>query len=241
MADDRTAWAHAQIRRQPRRQPGTETIADYLHRLCSATASSLPISGVGLNLMTESGGGGMAGASDSTSEQLEELQFTLGEGPCIEAFVRGQPVLEPDLEAPRATRWPMYSTSVLELGVRAVFAFPLQVGAERLGVLDLYRDQIGSLSAEQTAQAIAFAGIAVTSLLDHQQGNPPGEGAADLDDPLEYRFELYQAQGMVAVQLRVGVAEALARLRAYAYATNRRLSDVAGDVVERRLDLADDA
>ena len=121
--------------------------------------------------------------------------------------------------------------------MRAVFAFPLQVGAARLGVLDVYRTDSGSLTSEELAQALTFAQVAVLMLLDGQRDASPGRAAQGLDEALAYRSTLYQAQGMVMIQLGVPLGEALVRLRAYAFANERKLSGVARDVVARRLRL----
>jgi hypothetical protein len=178
---------------------------------------------------------GLSTASDPAAERIEDLQFVLGEGPCIDAFANRRPVLVPDLSDEPLGRWPGYTPAVREAGVRAVFAFPLQVGAGRLGVIDVFREQPGPLSADELRQALAFAEVAVTTLLDGQSAAPPGTAAAGLDQAMDSRAEVFQAQGMVMVQLGVSISDALARMRAYAYAENRPLADVARDIVARRL------
>jgi hypothetical protein len=187
--------------------------------------------------MSDAGVRGVAAASDAASERIDELQFTLGEGPCMVAFTSRRPVLEPDLTAGGALRWPIYAPAVRAEGVLAAFAFPLQVGAARLGVLDFYRQHSGTLSTDELAEALTFADVATTMLLDGQEKAAPGAAAAGLDEALEYRFELYQAQGMVMVQMYVSLVEALVVLRAYAFSHDRDLAEVARDVVTRGLRL----
>lgn len=237
---DRQARVKAQVAAEPTvssDQPGT---AGALRRLCTAAVKALPARGAGLSLMSETGVRGVAAASDAASERIDELQFALGEGPCMDAFTSRRPVLEPDLTASGALRWPVYAPAVLAEGVGAAFAFPLQVGAARLGVLDLYREQPGTLSTEELADALTFADVATTMLLDGQEDAAPGDAAAGLDEALGYRFEIYQAQGMVMVQTGVSLVDALATLRAYAFAHDRDLADVARDVVTRGLRLDED-
>ena len=137
-------------------------------------------------------------------------------------------------------RWPMYAPAVLERGVQAVFAFPLQVGAARLGVLDIYRRHPTGLDSGALALALTFADVTVSNLLDAQGGLDVGGRQDALDEMMSYRTELYQAQGMVMVDLGVSVDEAMVRLRAYAFAHERRLSEVARDVVAGRLRLEAD-
>lgn len=172
-------------------------------------------------------------ASNQASQDVEELQFVVGEGPCLDAYRSGGPVLVPDLARGDGTRWPGYTFAAQELGVRAVFAFPLQVGAARLGALDVYREQPGALDSTMVGTAIDFAELAIHWLLDTHPASDDADGV--IDDALENRMELYQAQGMVMIQLAVDLPTAMARLRAYAYAHSVRLSQVAADVVARRL------
>ena len=238
-ANDRLARVHALVAAEPGKPDDPAGIVGGLRRLCRAAVTSVPASGADVSVITEAGARGVGAASDHASRRIDELQFTLGEGPCIDAFSTRRPVLEPNLGGGGALRWPVYSPAAQREGVRAVFAFPLQIGAARLGVLDLYREEVGSLTREALAQALSFADVALTLLLDAQEQAAPGAAADGLDAALEYRFELHQAQGMVMVQLGISLAEALAVLRAYAYSHDRHLTEVARDVVARtvRLDL----
>lgn len=173
--------------------------------------------------------------SDEVSALIEDLQYVLGEGPCVDAWREDQPVLEPDLADPRERRWPAFTPPAVEAGVRAVFGFPLQVGVVRLGALNLYRDRLGPLSDEQHEDALVMAGVAARAVLAMQAGAPPGALAAELEVGGDFQLVVHQASGMVAVQLGVTVGEALVRLRAHAFASDRLLAEVARDVVDRRL------
>jgi hypothetical protein len=198
-------------------------------RLSTACLAALPVTGVGVALMTAAGPSGVVlAATDDRARELEELQFALGEGPCVEASASGRPVLQPDLEATGPARWPRFGSAVLAAGVRAIFAFPLRVGAVRIGVLDCYRDEPGRLEAADLAEALAYA-EAVTATVLHLQRSD-GLSAA-----IDSRAEVHQATGMIAVQLDIGVDDALLSLRAHAYATGRTVSAIAADVVGRRL------
>lgn len=239
-ADSRRAQVQTLIAAEPSAPEDPHGTAGALRRLCSAAVRALPAWGAGLSLMTDAGVRGVAAASDPSSERIDELQFELGEGPCVDAFTSRRPVLEPDLATGGTARWPVYSAAAHREGARAAFAFPLQVGAARLGVLDVYRERAGVLSTEELAQALTFADVATTMLLDAQEQAPPGAAAAGLDEAMEYRFELYQAQGMIMVQLGVSLVEALVLIRAYAYSHDRDLADVARDVVTRGLRLDED-
>lgn len=210
-------------------------------RLCAACLSALPVSGVGAALMTADGPSGIVlAATDERARQLEELQFTLGEGPCVEASGGGWPVLEPDLTAAGTPRWPRFGAAVLAAGVRAVFAFPLRVGAIQVGVLDLYRDTPAPLTTADLTEALAFADAA-TEVVLHLQDHAGDHGAGSpLTEPMDSRAEVHQATGMISIQLGVSLAEALLRLRAHAYATGQAVSDIAADVVNRRMSFGDE-
>ena len=202
--------------------------------MCRAAAGALSASGTGVSVFTDDAVRGVCAASDPRSERVDELQFVLGEGPCVDAFDIRRPVLIADLAAGATVRWPMYTPAVRENGVRAVFAFPLQVGDARLGVLDVFRDSAGALSADQFTDALTFADVTVSALLEAQKGT--GDvGGDDIGDAAERRAEVFQAQGMVMVQIGGTISDAIARMRAYAYAEGRGLSEVARDVVAGRL------
>lgn len=209
-------------------------------RLVAACLSALPVSGVGVALMTAAGPSGVVLAvTDERARQLEELQFALGEGPCVEASGGARPVLEPNLVATGAPRWPRFGAAVLDAGVHAVFAFPMRVGAIRVGVLDLYRDTPGQLSSPDLAEALAFADAATVVVL-HLQDHAAHNGAqSTLVGPIDNRAEVHQATGMISIQLGISLAEALLRLRAHAYAEGRTVSTVAADVVSRRMHFVD--
>jgi hypothetical protein len=212
----------------------------WLRRLCTAAARTVPACGVGVSVMNEDGMRGVAAASDPASEAIEELQFELGEGPCIDAFASRRVVLEPDLARGAPTRWLAYTPAALAHGIGAVFAFPLQIGAARLGVMDVYRTCPGTLSDESLAQALTFAEVALETLLDAQAKAAIGQAAAGLDRALDSHYVIYQAQGMTMVDLGVPLADALARLRAHAYTHDRPLREIARDIVAGRLRLQPD-
>ena len=209
-------------------------------RLCAECLAALPVSGVGVALMTADGPSGVVlAATDGRARQLEELQFALGEGPCVEASGSGRPVLQPDLTAAGSVRWPRFGAAALDAGVRAIFAFPLRVGAIRVGVLDLYRDAPGSLTALDLADALAFADAATVVVLHLQDHGEHGEVNAALVGPIDSQAVVHQATGMITIQLGISLAAAMLRLRAHAYARGQTVSAVAADVVDRRLSFDD--
>lgn len=204
-------------------------------RLCEVCAEVTGVSGAGIMLMCGDAPRGSVCTTDEVSALLEELQYALGEGPCVDAHQQDRPVLEPDLAEPRRPRWLAFSGPAVDAGVRAVFGFPLHVGAVRLGALNLYRDHPGSLSDEQHADALVMADVAAQAVLVLQANAPPGKLADELEAGADFHYVVHQAAGMIAAQLDVSVGHALIRLRAYAFGRDRPLAEVAQDVVAREL------
>lgn len=169
-----------------------------------------------------------------SASAVDDLQFSLGEGPCIAADRSLGPVLEPDL-ALAYGQWPAFAPAALALGVAAVFVFPLRVGTVRLGVLSLYRAETGDLDATDLADAIALAHVATHLLLELEGNLPPGSLPDRLGEVVDHRANVHQATGMIAAQLGSDVATALGRLRVFAWSRDRSVGDVANDVITHRL------
>jgi hypothetical protein len=197
------------------------------------------MTGAGIMLMTGDAQQGSVCSSSPVSALIEELQYTLGEGPCIDAHQENRPVLEPDLADPATPRWIAFTSPAVAAGARAVFGFPLRVGGVRLGALNLYRDRPGPMCDDQYADALVLAGVAAQAVLAMQAAASPGALSAQLEEGANFRFVVHQASGMVSVQLGVGVGEALARLRAYAFGNDLLLTEVAEAIVARKLRLDD--
>ena len=118
-------------------------------RLCEVGSNVVGVSGAGVMLMAGDVPRGSLCTTNDVSRTIEELQFTLGEGPCVDAYRQDEVVAEPDLADPALPRWMAFSPRAVEAGARAVFGFPLRVGSVRLGALNLYQDRPGSLSDDQ--------------------------------------------------------------------------------------------
>lgn len=220
---------------------GRTSVAD----VCAAATTSVDVSGAWVTAGDGINPGQAMCATDLVSESLAEVQITLGEGPCHDAAVSGAPVLAASLADGCGDQWAVFAEAAARAGAAAVFAFPLRIGAIRVGVLGFYRDKDGPLDTLQLGNALILADIATMLLLDAEArqpddplfGAPPASQSAGL---AAHHAEIAQATGMLTEQLGVGIAEAFARLRAYAYAQDRRLSDIAHDIVIRRLRLEPD-
>ena len=203
--------------------------------LCRAAALRLGVDGASVTAMSGPVAREPVCASDEVSARLEELQFTMGEGPgADDYFSAGSPMLIAELDSV-AARWPGFVSAAVAAGAGAMFSFPLQAGAIQVGILTLYRSRPGPMTAEELADALVFTDIALRLLLDASSGVNGIPGYRPLDGMSESRAEVHQATGMISVQLGVGLEEAFVRLRAHAFASNAALGDVAAEVVDRRL------
>ncbi|MEA2702069.1 MAG: hypothetical protein QOJ69_1043 [Actinomycetota bacterium] len=204
-------------------------------RLCEVCRNVTSVTGAGIMLMSGELPVGSACTTNQVSALIEDLQYTLGEGPCVDAYQLDRPVLEPDLADAILPRWPAFTAPAVAAGVRAVFGFPLRVGAVRLGALNLYVDRTGWLTDDQHTDALVMADVAAESVLAMQAGASIGALAAELEQGSNFQYVVHQAAGMVSGQLDVSVVQALVRIRAYAFGHERLLDGVAEDVVARRL------
>jgi ANTAR domain len=215
--------------------------------VCAVAARSAQVSGAWVTASSDREPDFVMCVTSPVGEQLAELQLMLGEGPCHDVLARAAPVLAADLDDKESNRrWPAFAAQARRLGAAAVFAFPLTIGVIRAGVMGLYRGSPGPLPAGRFGDELILADAATVLLLDGLRHGADGGDAAEGGGPVLdgqspdlalHRAEIDQATGMLTVQLGVPVAEAFARLRAYAYAHDRRLADVARDIVARRLRL----
>ena len=218
---------------------------DAADRLCEACVVLLDIDAAAISLVFDGANTGTLGASDDHARTYDELQFLLGEGPCLDSVTRRAPVAVVDLADPGDRRWPIYGPAMLDLRIRSVHAMPVVVAGEYVGALDLFRAQPVRLDGKQFAGAVVAAELAGMPLLDLLEGDlqaavadPHSNAWAELHTLS--RAEVSQATGMLVAQLEVEPAEALVRLRAHAYATGRSATDVARDILDRKVRLEAD-
>ena len=194
--------------------------AERSRHICQLCAQLLAVTGAGISMVTVTGNRGIVCATDEVSARIEDLQFTLGEGACVEAVKGGVPVMVNDLHEPgdvAVERWPAFMEGIAAAGVRAVFALPLRIGGVSVGALDLYRDLPGKLTTGQLSAALTAANAAAVALL--HLGTGYGDlFADDTDGRATYQMQVHQASGMVQIQAGVTIDEAFLMLRAHAFA-----------------------
>ncbi|MGA9874060.1 MAG: GAF and ANTAR domain-containing protein [Rhodococcus sp. (in: high G+C Gram-positive bacteria)] len=219
-----------------------------LDRACRAIISGADVCGVAVTLMSSNGARELVYASDAVAQHLDDIQFTTGIGPCLDAFTSATPVLCPDLRADDyAERWLGFTDDALALGAASVFAFPLTGGPSVFGAIEIYRTWPGDLGSDEYLAASRGAETTAHLLLSLFSGTSVGEvagseaaGLPDTDpdrvwDSEYARPQVNHAAGMVSVQMDVGIDDAMATMRSRAYADHRSITDIADDVVARRL------
>ena len=219
------------------RDQGGSSTAVRVERLCRAAleaAEPAGLTSVCASRVIDERPRGVVWASDPRARKLDDLQVVLGEGPGIAAVAEGGPVLVPDLRGQWRQGWVMFEGAAVELGVRSVCAFPLQIGAVRLGVLTLHGTEPATLDPSQLSRELAVCDDLSVALLVADAGSGDWSSVMDaaLDPPLAITS---QAAGMVMVQLESTIAEAMARLCAHAFGAGLTLEQVSRAVVERTM------
>lgn len=233
MADPEPTRERAEELLRRRQLEDEPSVAAELDRLCGVVSEVLSLRGAAVTLMPDLEVHALAAASSSSARRLEEAQFGVGEGPTPDAFGTRRPVLVADLKEAGPLRWPGWAPIALEGGVHAVYAFPLLIGATNFGVLTLYvGEDTPGLDTLGLKSALVYSQIATEILLD---GTAPTNGRKplqpDLESVLDTHAYVYQAQGMLMVDLGISLPEALARLRAHAWATGKDLTSLAEEIV----------
>lgn len=203
--------------------------------LCSVAAQFLALDGASIALLPDSGRMTSLCTSNAVAASLLNIEITIGEGPASDACHSDEVVRVDRLADVQDERWLAFAPLAIAKGVQSVFAFPIFIGAVRLGVLTLYRWEPGALSDQQEADAYLMASVIARAVLDLQAGAPRGSLATQLERESNFDFTVHQAAGMVAVQGSLNVSDAMVALRAHAFATDQGLSALASNVVARRI------
>ena len=214
---------------------------DPASTLCLASAEALGVAGAGLVLMSGTRALGCAGSSDLVAAACEEVEYTLGEGPCVTAHRTKIPAFDADLTDDRISQWPEFRRGARALGAGAAFGFPLLVNRICIGALNLYHDRPGALTDGQVSDALVVAAIASRTLLSWQAEAAPGTVAWQLEQTPGHSVEIHQATGRISVQAGVSLDDALVLLRAYAFSHEQPVSVVATEVATGRLASTDES
>ncbi|MCU1397887.1 MAG: hypothetical protein JWN62_996 [Acidimicrobiales bacterium] len=197
------------------------------------------MTGAGITLMDGDQVGPLC-VSGQGAAALEDLQFTLGEGPCHDAYRSGRPVRVVGFDVDAPTRWLPFAELAVRTGIRAVYAYPLTCDNAKLGVLTLYNNRAEDLTGERHELCLGLADVLAATIAAMDTPTSDAPLADGIENAFAFRAEVHQASGMVAARLDSPAADALVRIRAHAFARGQPVSSVAADIVARRLRLDDD-
>jgi hypothetical protein len=198
--------------------------------LCTVAAEFTAFDGAGIALISDNEALTSLCTSNVASGALMDLELTLGEGPMVDAS-RGDASEDTDLRETDSSEWAVYRSEAIALGARAVFAYPIRLGAIRFGALSFYRTSPGPLNEQQSSDAYLMASVIGRAILAEQAGGSLVGLPEELDGESTLDFRVHQAAGMLAVQGTLSVKDALILLRAHAFGVGRELSDLAERVV----------
>ena len=209
-------------------------VVDLLSLLVDQCVDVLDVGAAGLMLAAPDGGLRVMASSNETMRVLELFEVQAEEGPCLDCYRTGQPVVNEDLETIDG-RWPRFAAEALAAGYRSVHALPMRLRGTVIGALNLFHVDSGAMRPADIAAAQAFADIATIAILQHRAALEAQALNEQLNHALNSRIVIEQAKGMVAERESVDMDEAFFVLRSYARNHNLRLVDVATDVIAGRL------
>lgn len=207
--------------------------------LCSAFVAELGVTAASISVVGSHGAQSTVCVSDALAARADALQFELGEGPRWESLTTRLPVLCPDLCSPTALSWPMFRAQCLGIGVGAVFAFPMVMGAALVGIVDLYCLSPRAADREFVSRAAFLAGRVASAAVQQALRSAEDHRSPETFMAPALRREVHQATGMIVSQLRVSATEAFSRLQGHAFVTGRPIEEIAHAVVDRSLSFAD--
>ena len=212
-------------------------VVEVLTLLADRCVEMLDVTAAGLMLVDPSGELRVLASSSEAMRVVEVFELQAQEGPCLEAFLSGQAVVNQDL-AIQNGRWPRFAPVAVDAGFRSAHALPMRLRQLVIGVLNLFRAGTGELQPTDVALAQALADVATIAILQHRATTEATKLNEQLHHALNSRIAIEQAKGVLAERSGLSMENAFARLRQYARSHNRLLFDVARDVVDGRLPAA---
>lgn len=190
----------------------------------------------GILLSDEHGRLRVMAASSERTRLLELFQLQNDEGPCLEAYATGEPVLHPDLTA-AFDRWPRFAPEAIDAGFRSVDALPLRLRSATIGAINLFGAAPGGMTEADQRIARAMGDVAAIAIIQSQMVRESETRAGQLQHALDSRVAIEQAKGMVAQKLGSDMDGAFAAIRSYARSHRRHLTDVAAEIIAGKLSL----
>jgi GAF domain-containing protein len=212
-------------------------VVELLTLLADRCVDVLDVGAAGLMLAGPNGDLRVMASSSETVRVLELFELQSEEGPCVDCYRAGQPVVNQDL-ATVDSRWPRFAAEALAAGFHSVHALPMRLRGTVIGALNLFHVDPGEMREADVDAAQALADVATIAILQHRASLEVQVLNEQLNHALNSRIVIEQAKGIVAERDGVGMEAAFATLRSYARNHNLRLAEVARDVIAGTLTAA---
>jgi GAF domain-containing protein len=209
-------------------------VVELLTVLADRCVDVLDVGAAGLMLAGPDGELRVMASSSETARLLELFELQAQEGPCLDCYRTGEPVVNQDLATVNG-RWPRFSTEALKAGFRSVHALPMRLRGTVIGALNLFHIDPGEMRHADVEAAQALADVATIAILSHRAAREAQVVSEQLTYALHSRIVIEQAKGMVAERLGLDIDEAFTALRNHARNHNLRLADVAQSIVNGEL------
>jgi transcriptional regulator with GAF, ATPase, and Fis domain len=210
-------------------------VIDFLHTLATRSVELLDADAAGIMLADHHGGLHVMASSTEEARLLELYELQNNEGPCLDCYQTGHPVARDDLPAMRSS-WPAFTQQLQELGFHSAQALPMRLRDETIGALNLFRLKPGRLTNADLRIGQAMADVATVGLIQERAIAASEQLATQLQTALSSRVQLEQAKGVLAQRAGLHMDQAFHVMRAYARSHNRRLSDIAAQIIDGTLD-----
>lgn len=209
-------------------------VSEFLEMLLRRCTDVLEVTTGGVMLESATGHLQIAAALTADMEALEQAEIDNEDGPCHQAYRTGTPVTADDLDhSDAAEQWPTVVERMRDLGLKAVYAFPIRLRDDCIGALNLYRDTPGAFDDEDIRLGQAFADAAAIGILQERKVASVQERAAQLQHALDSRLVIEQAKGIISAQRQISLDAAFHALRHHARSNQRKIHDVARAVIDR--------
>ena len=213
-------------------------IVDLLDQLVRACMGLLDLDGAGL-LLLDGGGLEVVASSSAKARQLKAFEVEHDEGPCVDSFRTGAPVISSDLRADHA-RWPTFVPASLAAGFRSVVAVPLRLRSETIGALGLFPRDSSMIGDADRRLAQAFAAVATIGILQRRSSEEHTTLTAQLQHAVNSHRTVEQAKGVLAERHKVSPDAAFDSLRRHARSHNSKLHDIANAIINGEFDPGSD-
>ncbi|MGO9161060.1 MAG: GAF and ANTAR domain-containing protein [Streptosporangiaceae bacterium] len=205
-------------------------LMEFLHTLTERCVELLEVDAAGLLLADAGGALRLVAASTEQARIAELFQIQNDEGPCLDSYRTGEPVVVGDISAARA-RWPRFAAAAQEMGFAGVHAIPMRLRDQVIGTLNLFRGAPDGLDPAVARAARALVDVATIGILQERAVRQQEVAASQLQVALNSRVMIEQAKGILAERLRTTPDEAFLMLRRYSRDHNHPLTQLAGDVI----------